>query len=313
MNVGVIGVGVQGSRYARVYSELKMVDNVYVFDSYKDRMIEVSNRYGCVPSKDIDTMINDVDAVSICTPTSTHANFVEMMISDGVPFIVEKPFTDDFSLARKLIDLKNTTSGELICGVGHIERFNPIVGEIKDLIHHPKYVEIKRHNPSSVRGVGVTNVVDDLMIHDIDVIFNVFFKSIPYTIQAVGNRDVCSVIFKFFINDEIVPVYLSASRMASRKTRSIYIENSQWTIDGNYMTQEVYIHRYPRKYVAIENKTYHQESVVDKVELGKIEPLRVELKTFLECVLTGSNFPITLEESAENVEICETIKKIIGV
>jgi predicted dehydrogenase len=313
MNVGVIGVGVQGERHARVYSDMKRVDGVYIFDTSSSRALDVSRKHDIVVSRNIDNLMSDVDAISICTPTSTHAKLVETAISIGMPFIVEKPFAEDFEDARKLIELKDGACKYLTCGVGHIERFNPIVGEIAGLMHSPKYVEIKRHNPSSARLLGQTNVVDDLMIHDIDVLFNVFFKDVPYTIHAVGTPNMCSVLFRFVIDNEIIPVYISASRMSAKKTRTIYIENDQWTIDGNYIQQEVYVHRTPKKYEILENKTYQQENVVDKVELGKIEPLRVELETFIDCVLTGSEFPVTLEEATENVEVCGVIKKLIGV
>ena len=313
MNVGVIGVGIQGERHARVYSDLKCVDDVHIFDTSNQRAVDVARKYNVKVSHTIDGLMGDVDAISICTPTSTHISLVEEAIAVGIPFKVEKPFAEEFETARKAIDLKNDTCRCLTCGVGHIERFNPIVKEIAGLIHSPKYIEMKRHNPSSARLVGQTNVVDDLMIHDIDVLFNVFFRDIPYTINAVGNSNTCSVLFRFVIGDEIVPVYLSASRMSAKKTRTIYVENEQWTIDGNYIPQDVYVYRTPKKYEILENKTYQQENVVDKVELGKIEPLRVELETFVDCVLTGSEFPVTLEEAAENVEVCGVIKKIIGV
>jgi hypothetical protein len=77
------------------------------------------------------------------------------------------------------------------------------------------------------------------------------------------------------------------------------------------MTQEVYVHTTPGQYSAIGNK-YRQENIVEKLSLNKIEPLRVELETFLDCCLTGDDFPVTLEQAADNIRICDRIEMLLA-
>ena len=76
------------------------------------------------------------------------------------------------------------------------------------------------------------------------------------------------------------------------------------------MTQEVFVYKKPSKYLS-ENSTYKQENIIEKVLTSKIEPLRVELKTFLNCIKKGKEFPISALEGVFNLKICEEIKRLI--
>ncbi len=186
-------------------------------------------------------------------------------------------------------------------GVGHIERFNPIVEEIRKIVHKPLYIEMKRHNPASSRVTGST-VVEDLMIHDVDILLSTFFNK-PCDIRSAGNADVWSVL----IRCGTVPVALSASRKSSKKIRLIYIEEEEFTIEGDFMSQEVTIYRKPGQY-KVEAERYVQENIIEKVMVNKLEPLKRELSTFIECAKTGAPFPITPEQAINNLRVCEAIQ-----
>jgi hypothetical protein len=104
------------------------------------------------------------------------------------------------------------------------------------------------------------------------------------------------------------PVYLSTSRKSSKKIRMCYIEEEEFTIEGDFMAQEVYVHRKPDRYT-LEDDRYVQENIIEKVMVNKLEPLKVELSTFLGCAARGEPFPITPAEAVENLEICEEIRR----
>jgi predicted dehydrogenase len=171
------------------------------------------------------------------------------------------------------------------------------------MIQKPLYVEMKRHNPASARMKG-TSVVDDLMIHDIDIALHAFFHCRPTSLVSAGNDDVATALMRW----GETPVYLSTSRKASKKIRMCYIEEEEFTIEGDFMTQEVYVHRKPGRYT-IEDERYVQENIIEKVMVNKLEPLKVELSTFLDCASRGKPFPITPAEAVENLEICEDIRR----
>ncbi|KUG19934.1 MAG: Gfo/Idh/MocA family oxidoreductase [Methanomicrobiaceae archaeon] len=297
MDVGVIGVGAMGRNHVRVYSELKAVESLYLYDINRTAVDELARRHDAIACESLDELLRQTDAVSICVPTPYHFAIAGEVVGREVAALIEKPICSTAKETRKLLD---KIPGDLVVGVGHIERFNPIVGEISRIAKDPLYVEMKRHNPASSRVSG-SSVVEDLMIHDVDIIRNVLFAD-AYTLTSRGTEDVCSALFIF----GKTPVYLSASRKSSKKIRMVYIEEEEMTIEGDFMSQEIYVHRKPEQY-AVENERYVQENIIEKVLVNKQEPLKLELETFLDCAKTGREFPITPAQALANLEICEEI------
>jgi len=302
MDIGVIGVGTMGRNHVRVYSELKEVGKVYIYDVNGDMAKRMSEQYGegVIVSDSMDSLLEKVDAVSICAPTKYHFEIAKKAVEKGISCLIEKPIGLTPKEGEKL---RENIKDDLVVGVGHIERFNPIVGEIKKLIRSPRYVEIRRHNPASSR-VTDADVVSDLMIHDIDLVWNYFMNGISYELNSVWDANLCTAIARF--GDCVVS--LSASRIGCKKIRSIYIEDEEFSIDGDFMNQDVYIYRKPQKYRE-NNSRYVQENIIEKVLVNKVEPLKEELKTFVECVKEGKQFPVTAEQAILNLRIVDEIKE----
>jgi len=156
------------------------------------------------------------------------------------------------------------------------------------------------YNPASARITG-TSVIEDLMIHDIDVIFNLFPQE-DYSLHSSGNAGVCGAL----IASNGTTVYMSASRRSSKKIRMIYVEHEDCTIEGDYMTREIAVYRKPGQY-AIENDRYVQENIIEKVFVNKQEPLKRERSTFLDCAAAKKPFPITPEQGLVNLKVAEQI------
>jgi predicted dehydrogenase len=297
MDVGVIGVGAMGKNHVRVYSELRGVDSLGIYDVNAKAAKELGEKHGATVYGSISELLDNSDAVSVVVPTQFHSSVVGQVFSEKKSVLIEKPICATADEAKQL--MKKAPEGITI-GVGHIERFNPIVSEIKKIINKPLYVELKRHNPASARITG-SSVVEDLMIHDIDILLNVFFPD-PCDIHSVGNADVMSVL----MNCNSIPVALSASRKASKKIRIFYVEDEDFTIEGNFMTQEVNIYRKPGQY-QIEAERYVQENIIEKVMVNTVEPLKRELEMFIDCVKKNQPFSITPEQAIRNLEFCEKI------
>ena len=300
LDVGVIGVGMMGRNHARVYSELKAVDSLYLYDLNGEAARDLASAFGATVSPTAEDLLRSVDAVSVCVPTPFHFGVAETVLDAGVPLLIEKPVCATAEETRRLI---GKIPDGLVVGVGHIERFNPIIPEIKKIVRDPLYIEMKRHNPASSRVSG-SSVVEDLMIHDIDIMRNVLLPEGAYHLSGSGNQDVCSALFSF----GETPVYLSASRKSSKKIRMIYIEEEEFTIEGDFMAQEIYIHRKPGRY-AVEDERYVQENIIEKVLVNKQEPLKLELSTFLDCVAQGRAFPVSPAQALVNMEICEEVAR----
>jgi len=297
MDVGVIGVGVMGRNHARLYSELKQVDSLWVTDLNTEAATEVAQSNGGEVCPTVEKLLDRVDAVSICVPTQYHHDVAKTVFAAGVHTLIEKPICSTAALAKKLLPL---IPKGLTVGVGHIERFNPIVDEIRRMVKKPLYIETNRHNPASARISG-TSVVEDLMIHDIDVVFNLFNNG-NYRLQSSGTVDACGALCKM----NGTTVYMSASRKASKKVRSIYIEEEDCTIEGDYMSQEIAVYRKPGKY-NIDNNRYMQENIIEKVLVTKQEPLRRELKAFLTCASAKKPFLVTPEQALLDLQVAEKI------
>ncbi len=302
MDVGVVGTGQMGRNHVRVYSELKEVDNLIVFDIDNKAAETVAAQNNVEVAKSLEELLKSVDAVSLCVPTPYHFNTAVDVIKSEVPVLIEKPICQTCNEAENFLGL---LPEDYIVGVGHIERFNPIINEITKIIKNPLYVEFKRHNPTSSRIKG-TSVVEDLMIHDIDIVLNSLL--LKPEIHAKGSDDVAAVLGK---SDHSV-VYLSASRKASKKIRMIHIEQEDKTIEGDFMSQEVYVYRKPGQY-SIDGERYVQENVVEKVLVSKKEPLKTELQTFLNCVKQNKEFPITPNQAYSNLLMCEEIRKLMKI
>lgn len=299
MEIGVIGTGTMGRNHARVYSELKGVEDVYVFDLGNNNNTEM-RKMGFIVCDSMNELLDYADAVSICVPTKYHLDVAKVAIEKNVHCLIEKPLTMSVEEGEELLGLLKNK--DLIVGVGHIERFNPIINEINSMIINPLIVEIRRHNPASSR-VTDSSIIEDLMIHDIDIIFNVLFRKKNYKIYSSGNHDACKVMMTF--DGSIVSI--SASRKSCKKIRSIYIEDESFTIEGDFMSQEIYTYWKPETY-GIERDKYTQENVIEKILINKVEPLKVELRTFVDCVKKHKEFPITVEQALNNLRICEQIK-----
>ena len=146
------------------------------------------------------------------------------------------------------------------------------------------------------------------MIHDIDIILNVLFGHNYSQLYSAGNESSCLAVMTF---DGPV-VSLSASRMACKKIRSIYVEDREFTIEGDFMNQEVFTFSRPDKFL-LQNERYTQENIIEKVLINKVEPLSVELKTFINCVKKGTEFPITPQQALANMTVCKQIaRQLIG-
>ncbi|HNX17982.1 MAG TPA: Gfo/Idh/MocA family oxidoreductase [Methanoregula sp.] len=298
MDVGVIGVGAMGKNHARIYSELKSVDHFGICDVNINAAEAIAKQHGATVYPTIEELLAHVDAVSVCVPTQFHAGVVRKVFAAKKNVFIEKPICATTAEAR---DLMTAAPEGITIGVGHIERFNPIVTEIKKIVRKPLYMELKRHNPASARVTG-SSVVEDLMIHDIDIVANVFFPN-PCGIHSVGNDDLCSVLMQC----GGVPVSLSASRKASKKIRLFYVEDEDFTVEGDFMSQEVTIYRKPGQY-QFENERYVQENIIEKVMVNKVEPLKVELSTFIDCAKNRMPFPVTPEQAIRNLEVSEQIR-----
>jgi predicted dehydrogenase len=127
-------------------------------------------------------MLGKVDAVSIAVPTSEHHKVARDFLAAGVDVLIEKPICATLEEADELIGLAKKNN--LILQVGFVERFNPAIMALENVIEKPMFIEAHRLHPFFERGTDV-DVILDLMIHDLDIILK-FVNSPLTSVEAVG-------------------------------------------------------------------------------------------------------------------------------
>ena len=281
MRVGVIGAGVMGQNHLRVSSELKQVTEVLVHDVRQEAAEAAARRVGATVAGSLEALLEAADAVSICVPTPYHLETAERVAEAGVPMLIEKPICATVEEGERLLEV---LPRGLAVGVGQIERFNPIVGEIRKIVQGAAL----RRAEAAQSGLDPDHRDHDRGGPDDPRHRHPGPRPLsrsPYRVASAGDGDICSALFRF----DGCHAYLSASRKSSKKIRSIYIEEEERTIEGDFMAQEIYVHRKPGQYAA-ESDRYVQENIIEKVLVNRVEPLRVELTAFLAAAAAAPPF-----------------------
>jgi len=297
--VGVVGVGHLGSIHAKVYSKLKNVKLVGVCDCNLERAIEVGKRFRTASYSDYEGLFGKVDAASIVVPTSLHYNVAKEFLNQGIHVLIEKPITKTLSEADELIEIAKEKN--LILQVGHIERFNSAVMAIEPYLKTPRFIECQRLGPfhKRVKDVGV---VLDLMIHDIDIVLGLMKKDVV-SIEAVGlstisnYEDVANVRLTF--EDGII-ADITASRVTKDVVRKMRIFQEDSYLSLDYVTQDAMLF-----------KKTDDKIAAHKIRIKKKEPLKKELKSFVECVRAGRRPIVSGVEGRRALAVAlEIVKKI---
>jgi UDP-N-acetylglucosamine 3-dehydrogenase len=300
IKVGVVGCGSWGRNHARVYRELPGVELVGVADIDPAVAREVGERYRVPYYTDPDKILSDpeVQLVSICTPTITHAELGLRALEGGKHVLVEKPMANSVAEALDLIRAAERHHQWLT--VGFVERFNPAVreayrrvaaGEVgKVILAHSRRVS---RSPERIGDVGV---VKDLAIHDIDII-NHLMAVMPESVSAVTGRirhryEDYANINMLYADDR--NAFVEVNWLTPRRVRALTVTGTEGIINVEYTTQEV----------TIEN----DERIIQPFLVYK-EPLREELGSFVGHVADDVEPEVTGVDGLNALRVCEAALK----
>ena len=278
IRVGVIGVGSLGQHHARVYASLPEAELVGVVDAAPERAREVAARFGTSAYSDYTELFGKVDAVNIAAPTTTHAEIGIHCLKEGIHVLAEKPIAHTLEAADRLIQAAQ--ENDRVLQIGHLERFNPAVVALREIVTRPRFFEAHRMGLFSPRSLDV-DVILDLMIHDLDII-SLLVPSDIEKITAVGiailsNRiDIANARIQFA--DGCV-ANITASRVSMDKIRKLRLFQKGVYISLDYTRQDLAV--FSLKHNA---GSPLPEIVNRKIEPEKKEPLLLELVSFLEAV-----------------------------
>ncbi|WP_226479753.1 Gfo/Idh/MocA family protein [Natrinema amylolyticum] len=307
IRAGVIGVGSMGENHARVYGELPSVELAGVTDRDDEIAERVADRYE-TESVALETLLERCDLVTVAVPTRAHYETVSTCLEAGVHVLVEKPIAETVEQGHTLAE--QAREAGLVLQVGHIERFNPAVQTVEDLIDDLDVisVEAERLGPPIDR-TAPGNVIFDLMVHDVDVVGSLLDDK-PHSLAAMGTDNGQYATATIEYDDVIATV--TASRLTQKKVRKLTVTARECLVEVDYLEQSVLIHRdsYP-EYVADDGRPrYRHESVVERPRVDSGEPLRNELESFVEAVRTGSEPEVTAEDGIQALETVQLIDRL---
>ena len=278
VRAAVVGAGHMGQYHTLVYAELWDVDLVGVVDIDGERARRVAAQYDTLAFADHRELIGRVDVASVSVPTEAHFAVAKDLLEAGVSVLVEKPMTPTLEEARELFRIARASAAVL--HVGHVERFNGAVQEVRNIVDRPILIESRRLGPFVPR-VQKDTVVMDLMIHDIDIVLGLV-DSEPRRVVALGSSvhsdiaDVANVQIQFGSGTLAI---ITASRATEQKIRTLAITQPDAYIVLDYADQDIRIHRRAAQEYTLNRESirYRQASFVEHLFVHKDNPLKLEI------------------------------------
>jgi UDP-N-acetylglucosamine 3-dehydrogenase len=289
IKVGVIGLGFMGSAHARVYSQLKECELVGVCDKDRTKK-QLAKMYNCKFFDNPQEFLKeDLDAVSVCTPTSLHKETVMAALEHDKHVLVEKPLANNLRNGEEMV--RKAAKKDQILAVGYIERFNPAVNELKESVDFSQVystVSIRFGPfPPRLKDVGVFL---DLASHEIDLL-NYLTKTQPKVLYThVSSRS--NSIFEDYAYVSLryghIHSHIETSWLPNYKLRFIHLYGNKAFYTLNYAQQKLKSYRAPPK-ANVEHGSWKDilwlsRNIEENISVTSNEPLELELKCFIESV-----------------------------
>lgn len=233
LKIGVLGAGHLGKIHLKLLKQLSdTYELVGFYDPSGEQSKEAEAQFGIRSFDSVESLIDEVDAVDIVTPTLSHYECAELAIRKQKHVFIEKPVTNTVQEGKKLLTLAEEAGIKV--QVGHVERFNPAFVSAKEAINNPMFIETHRLAEFNPRGTDVS-VVLDLMIHDLDIVLSTV-KAAVNKISASGvaviseTPDICNARIEF-VNGCVANLTASRISMKNMRKTRIFQKNAYVAID----------------------------------------------------------------------------------
>lgn len=306
VRVGVVGTGMMGNFHLRTYAAMKDVELAGVFDIDASRAEKMAAQYNCRAFTDLEAMAAEIDAASVVTPSVTHAEVGSRLLAKGIPCLIEKPLATNAEDCQKLIDAAKQNN--VILAVGHIERFNPAVEKLSQILKNSQpaiqAIEARRMSLASARITDV-DVVEDLMIHDIEVVM-ALMNSPVVDVHAEGfadGHDHACALLKFANN---AFANITASRITKDKIRTLDVMTDAGHFALDYINQTLDL-RLPGMPVLDVNVS----TVQNNISIFAEPPLLLELKHFIDCVQNHKEPRVPGEQALSALQVVWRVQQAL--
>jgi predicted dehydrogenase len=315
IKIGVIGVGNMGKNHVRVIKSLpEQYELVAVFD--RDAATVSQLGLSDIAAPTAQDLFEKADAVAIAAPSSLHTALAIEAAGNGLHALVEKPLALSSAGARQIVDAFERSGTKLL--VGHVERYNPVITELSKILVHENIigVQIERCSPKDLR-ISDTDVVFDLMIHDIDILQGTVAGGEPLTLLSAGGEKVYSADNIDYAQAMLrsgggAILSVLSSRATEDKIRKMHVHCVDCYIEIDLLIRSITISRKTNYALDIGyDPTYSQQSVTERVFITNEEPLRREFLHFADCINKDAA-PLTDGGSAlSSIGVLESIRSMI--
>jgi predicted dehydrogenase len=273
-----VGAGDFGWNHARVYRELAEAELVGIVDANAERASQVAAEFSTDAFPDIESLADQVDAASVAVPTVEHARVGCRLMGLGIDVLVEKPMATSLAEADDL--LSTALRHRRILQVGHLERFNPAVTAVFPALNRPLYFEVHRLGVFTPRSLDI-DVVYDVMIHDLDILL-AFVNAPVVDIKAIGipvltdKVDIAHARLDFASG---AVANVTASRVSTERVRKMRFFQHHEYISLDFTRRDALR-------VRVAEPGPQPKFDFASLPAEREEPLRAELRAFLESVRT---------------------------
>ena len=311
LKVGVLGCGSMGRNHLRVLSTMHEYELVGCFDTVASAAQTQAALYGIRAYENMDELLADVDVAHVVVPSFLHREIAIQAAQHGCHVLVEKPIALTVEDAQAIIDACES-NGVRLC-VGHVERFNPAVIAMSQVIKTEELVAAEFHRMSPFYGrVSDASVVQDLMIHDIDVL-NSLAQAPVKKVSAHGVKlytdklDFCQALVTF---EDGFCASLVGSRVTEAKIRTADIDCKKAHISIDYIDRKVEVSRKTSFQLdAGHDIQYTQENIIERVVVPNTEPLRAEFAHFAHCIVSGDEVLTSGEMGLRALQLSDMIEQ----
>jgi UDP-N-acetylglucosamine 3-dehydrogenase len=301
LHVAVIGVGGWGKNHARVLNNLGALSAVCDMDVKRGK--EISEKYNVNCYTSLDRLLQEeqnLDACFICTPTKSHYELATRIIDKGIHLFVEKPLSFSSKECDNLVELAQNK--KIILTAGYIERYNPVVQDVKRIIQSKKYgdplmMEFHRENrmPVHITDVGI---IYDTSVHDIDTAMYLFDSKPIVVFARTGKKfhsfeDFATIMLGF--EDQRVAI-IASNWITPKRVRRFSAVCTDGIITGDFISQEIRIDDM-------------DATTIPRREFK--EPLSVEITSFLDGVAGTQNSVNPLVSSIEATRVTKVAESAI--
>jgi predicted dehydrogenase len=318
IKAAVIGVGSMGVNHARVNWELLDVELVGVADFDAVKAQSVAKKYSTQAFTDYQQMLDETkpDEVTLAVPTVYHHKIALDIIDRGIPLLIEKPIAFTLEEGQSIINAAKEKNVKLM--IGHIERFNPAIIALKEMIAQEELgrifqMDAHRQGPFPAR-IGDVGVVIDLAVHDLDIMRFVSQSEVVRVFAETEKHihskyeDLLTGLVR--LTDGSIGT-LNINWLTPTKIREFIVTGERGLFRCDYLTQDLYFYENPISH----GSEWENLRVLRGVREGKMvrhmiakkEPLRAEQEAFISSIINDTPSPVTGEDGLKALELAKAI------